>query len=316
MSVTVQDVVKRFSNGPGAAVGGVSFSAPSGKITTLLGPSGSGKTTLLRMIAGLELPDEGRISIADRDVTQVSARERGIGLVFQSYALFGHMTVAENIGFGLRIRGRGKAEIAAKVKELLALVQLSGLEARLPSELSGGQRQRIALARALAPDPSVLLLDEPFGALDTKVRVELRAWLHQLHERTGITTLLVTHDQDEALELSQHVVLLEAGKVAQAGTPHELYDAPATPFVASFLGATALPAPTDPRDADFDAPRGKVDRVVRVGGYAKVWVLFPEGNALAVQLARSELERLGLEPGDDVALVVAEAKVFGGNYAI
>jgi sulfate transport system ATP-binding protein len=237
MTVRVENIVKRFgSSSEAAAVGGVSFHAPPKAITTLLGPSGSGKSTLLRLIAGLETPDAGRVLIDGQDVTTLSPQHRNVGFVFQSYALFRHMSVAENIAFGMKIRNLPKARVKERVAELLKLVQLPDHGARFPSQLSGGQRQRVALARALAIEPKVLLLDEPFGALDTQVRLELREWLHSLHERTGITTLLVTHDQEEALELSQHVVLLNQGRVAQADSPHQLYDHPADEFVASFLG--------------------------------------------------------------------------------
>jgi sulfate transport system ATP-binding protein len=237
MTVRVESIVKRFGNSSqAAAVADVSFEAKPKAITTLLGPSGSGKSTLLRLIAGLETPDAGRVFIDGQDVTTLSPQHRNVGFVFQSYALFRHMSVAENIAFGMKIRNLPKAQVKERVAELLKLVQLPDYGARFPSQLSGGQRQRVALARALAIEPKVLLLDEPFGALDTQVRLELREWLHTLHERTGITTLLVTHDQEEALELSQHVVLLNQGRVAQAGSPHDLYDHPEDEFVAAFLG--------------------------------------------------------------------------------
>jgi sulfate transport system ATP-binding protein len=238
MSVEVRSVVRRFGSPTDPpAVNDVSFTAKSGAITTLLGPSGSGKSTLLRLVAGLEEPDAGSVHIHDRDVTRVPVRERAVGFVFQNYALFRHMTVSENIGFGLSIRKTPKPKLRDTVAELLSLIQLEGYGERFPSQLSGGQRQRVALARALATTPRVLLLDEPFGALDARVRVELRRWLLTLHARIPVTTLLVTHDQDEARELSEHIVLLDEGRVAQAGPPHELYDRPANDFVASFLGA-------------------------------------------------------------------------------
>src|SRR4051794_9067944 len=237
MTVRVENILKKFGNSSdAAAVADVSFAAQPKAITTLLGPSGSGKSTLLRLIAGLEVPDSGRVFIDGQDVTALSPQHRNVGFVFQSYALFKHMTVADNIAFGMKIRGLPKAQVKARVAELLDLVQLPELGGRFPAQLSGGQRQRVALARALAIEPKVLLLDEPFGALDTQVRLELREWLLTLHERTGITTLLVTHDQEEALELSQHVVLLNKGRVAQAGTPHDLYDPRADEFGARFRG--------------------------------------------------------------------------------
>ena len=211
MTVRVENIVKRFGNSSeAAAVADVSFEAHPKAITTLLGPSGSGKSTLLRLIAGLETPDQGRVFIDGKDVTALSPQHRNVGFVFQSYALFKHMTVADNIAFGMKIRGLPKAQAQKRVADLLALVQLPEYGARFPSQLSGGQRQRVALARALAIEPKVLLLDEPFGALDTQVRLELREWLISLHEQTGITTILVTHDQEEALELSQHIVLLDS----------------------------------------------------------------------------------------------------------
>jgi sulfate/thiosulfate transport system ATP-binding protein len=240
MSVVVEKLTKRFTATGTPAVSDVSFRAPPGAITTLLGPSGAGKSTLLRLIAGLESPDEGIIQIDGVDCTSLPVQKRGIGVVFQSYALFKHMTVRENIAFGLSVRRQARAETEARVDEMLKLVQLEELGHRYPGQLSGGQRQRVAFARALAIRPKLLLLDEPFGALDTRVRVELREWLHELHVQTGVTTLLVTHDQEEALEISQHVVVMEGGRVAQAGSPAEIYDRPVTSFVASFVGGTSM----------------------------------------------------------------------------
>ncbi len=354
MSVVVESITKHF--GPrtdAAAVAGISFEAPSGKVTSLLGPSGSGKSTLLRLVAGLEEPDSGAIRIDGEDVTKTSPRTRGVGLVFQSYALFGHMTVFDNVAFGLKVRGASRADIASRVSELLALVQLESYAKRLPSQLSGGQRQRVALARALAPRPRVLLLDEPFGALDTKVRVELREWLGELHEKTRVTTILVTHDQEEALELSQHVVLLRAGKVEQAGSPHALYDEPATSFVASFLGGTnvlrgavkggtadlgshrllapegseegasvsAIIRPHDVRigradEGGSDVALAKIERLTRVGGNVKASLRLPNGEAMTVQIAKTEIDSLGVAPGDRVFVDLREAKVFLEDYSI
>jgi sulfate transport system ATP-binding protein len=267
MSLTIRNLTKRFTARGTPAVSDVTFVAPTGGITTLLGPSGSGKSTVLRVIAGLELPDDGQVLFGDRDFTRIPVQARGVGFVFQSYALFKHMTVRENIGFALRIRKVDRAAANAKVDELLAMVQLEGYGARFPTQLSGGQRQRVAFARALAIEPQVLLLDEPFGALDTQVRVELRAWLRRFHDERHVTTVLVTHDQEEAMEVSDHVVVMSEGRVAQAGRPQEVYDRPATPFVASFVGganllsgtmldgrasvgsfAVAVPAGTAPRD--------------------------------------------------------------------
>jgi sulfate transport system ATP-binding protein len=354
MTVEATNLVKSFNSREDvAAVGGVSFVAPECKVTSLLGPSGSGKSTLLRLIAGLEEPDSGSISIAGKDVTNVPVKRREVGFVFQSYALFRHMTVRDNIAFGMEIRQADKKAIDDRVKELLALIQLEGYENRFPSQLSGGQRQRIALARALATDPKVLLLDEPFGALDAQVRVELREWLVEFHEKTRVTTLLVTHDQEEALELSQHVVLLNGGLVAQAGAPHELYDHPASPFVASFLGGanvvrtrvqggragigskgvaapngaldgtevSAFVRPHDvrlakPIDSDSELELGTVDRLARIGGNVKLTVTLPSGDAMSVQVSKLELDRLGIGLGDRVMVDVTAAKVFVDSYSI
>ena len=241
MSVRVEAMTKRFGlRKEVVGVDQVSFSAPEHCVTSLLGPSGSGKSTLLRLIAGLEVPDSGKVEIHGEDVTQTPVRERRVGFVFQNYALFRHMTVFDNVAFGLSVRRAPKSEIQGRVERLLALVQLGGYERRFPDQLSGGQRQRIALARALATEPRVLLLDEPFGALDARVRVELREWLRSMHEQTHVTTLLVTHDQEEALELSEHVVLLADGQIQQAGSPSELYENPRSGFVASFLGGAKV----------------------------------------------------------------------------
>jgi len=237
MSVVVSNLTKRFPAANTPAVADVSFAAPPGSITALLGPSGSGKSTVLRIIAGLEEPDAGTVFLGDRDCTHVPAQQRQVGFVFQSYALFKHMTVVQNIAFGLSVRRLPRRAIDARVAELLALTQLEGLDDRYPAQLSGGQRQRVALARALAIKPSILLLDEPFGALDAQVRLEMRQWLRRLHDETHVTTLLVTHDQEEALELSEHVVVMHGGRVEQSGSPQEIYDDPATPFVAQFVGS-------------------------------------------------------------------------------
>ena len=353
MTVRVEGLIKRFGNtSEAAAVAGVSFEARPKAITTLLGPSGSGKSTLLRLIAGLEVPDEGRVLIDGQDVTTLSPQHRNVGFVFQSYALFKHMTVASNIAFGMKIRRLPKAQVEQRVLELLGLVQLPGYGERFPAQLSGGQRQRVALARALAIEPKVLLLDEPFGALDTQVRLELREWLLTLHERTGITTILVTHDQEEALELSEHVVLLNHGVVAQAGSPHDLYDHPADEFVAALLGGAnviksrvsmgeakvgsqLLPAPSGAREGtpvqafvrphnirvrrpngDNPIDLGRVERLTRVGGFVKVYVSLPTGESITVQMSKADLDVLAVEPGDPVALDVVDAKVFAQRYSI
>jgi sulfate/thiosulfate transport system ATP-binding protein len=244
VGVTVENVVKRFEETP--ALHGVSLEVGAGELLALLGPSGSGKTTLLRILAGLDAPTEGRVLFGGEDALGLDLRQRNVGLVFQNYALFRHMSVFDNVAFGLKVRSGARrpprAEIRRRVLTLLDLVQLSGLEHRYPGQLSGGQRQRVALARALAIEPRVLLLDEPFGALDAKVRRELRRWLREIHDRTGHTTVFVTHDQEEAMELADRVVVLNQGKIEQIGTADEVYDAPASPFVFSFIGeSSALP---------------------------------------------------------------------------
>ncbi|HET6712983.1 MAG TPA: ABC transporter ATP-binding protein [Actinomycetota bacterium] len=233
--IVVEQLTKRF--GSFEAVRDVSFTAPGGAITALLGPSGSGKSTVLRMIAGLEDPNQGRIWLGDVELTPKSVQERRVGFVFQHYALFRHMTVAQNVEFGLAVRKQARADRKARVDELLELVQLTHFAKRYPDQLSGGQRQRVALARALAPRPEVLLLDEPFGALDAKVRQDLRQWLDELHRELGVTSLLVTHDQEEALELANQIVVMHEGLVQQVGSPSEIYDDPKTPFVAGFVGS-------------------------------------------------------------------------------
>jgi len=245
MSLVIHQVAKEFGKYP--ALKGVSLTVPTGTFLAMLGPSGSGKTTLLRILGGLEFANVGQVTFDGQDWLSIPTRERRAGFVFQHYALFKHMTVAKNIAFGLEIRPRAqrpsRAEISRRVEELLNLVQLDGLGGRYPSQLSGGQRQRVAMARAIAIEPKMLLLDEPFGALDAKVRKDLRAWLRSLHERMGITTVFVTHDQDEALELADMVAVLNLGQIEQVGTPMELRSQPASPFVADFLGSN-LRSPT------------------------------------------------------------------------
>jgi sulfate/thiosulfate transport system ATP-binding protein len=237
MSIEIRHLAKTFPNGF-KAVDDVSFKMETGSLVAVLGPSGSGKSTLLRMIAGLEIPDGGDIILTGREATVLSARERNVGFVFQHYALFKHMNVWENIAFGLEMRKAKKEEVAARVGELLDLVQLRGLEKRYPTQLSGGQRQRVAVARALAPHPQVLLLDEPFGALDAKVREELQEWISELHEKSQVTTLFVTHDQHEAMAIASHILVMNKGKIEQEGSPLEIFDHPSTEFVAQFVGET------------------------------------------------------------------------------
>jgi sulfate/thiosulfate transport system ATP-binding protein len=304
--ITVDAVDKRF--GDFHALDGVSLEVADGSLTALLGPSGSGKSTLLRVIAGLEVPDAGRVIIAGEDATAVAPQRRGIGFVFQHYAAFKHMTVRENVAFGLRIRRRPRAEVTAKVDELLDIVGLGGYQARYPSQLSGGQRQRMALARALAIEPRVLLLDEPFGALDAKVRADLRAWLRRLHDEVHVTTVLVTHDQEEAMDVADRIVVLNEGRIEQTGTPRELYERPANGFVMSFLGPVArigddlvrphdLRVTAEPRDGALEA---MVDRVVHLGFEVRAELALADGPSLSVQLTRDEAAALELAPGDIV----------------
>jgi sulfate transport system ATP-binding protein len=304
--IAVTDVTKRF--GDFQALDGVSIAVEDGSLTALLGPSGSGKSTLLRVIAGLEMPDAGTVEISGRDATAVPPQKRGIGFVFQHYAAFKHMTVRENVAFGLRVRRRPRAEITAKVDELLKIVGLDGYHKRYPSQLSGGQRQRMALARALAVEPEVLLLDEPFGALDANVRAELREWLRRLHDEVHVTTVLVTHDQEEAMEVADRIVVLNAGRVEQTGPPRELYETPANAFVMGFLGPVArlgdtLVRPHDlrldpePRDSALEA---QVARVVHLGFEVRVELELDGAEPLTAQLTRDEAAELELRPGDIV----------------
>jgi sulfate/thiosulfate transport system ATP-binding protein len=304
--ITATDITKRF--GEFEALRGVSLEIPSGSLTALLGPSGSGKSTLLRVIAGLEVPDSGSVVIDGRDATALAPQQRGIGFVFQHYAAFKHMTVRENVAFGLRVRKRPKGEIAARVGELLGIVGLAGYADRYPSQLSGGQRQRMALARALAVEPGVLLLDEPFGALDAKVRAELRAWLRRLHDEVHVTTVLVTHDQEEAMDVADRIAVLNDGAIEQAGAPRELYERPATPFVMGFLGpVTRLGADlVRPHDvaislhADGGALQAQVVRVAHLGFEVRVELALDDGDDVSVQLSRGEAEELELAAGDIV----------------
>ncbi|MGN0064165.1 MAG: sulfate/molybdate ABC transporter ATP-binding protein [Nocardioides sp.] len=309
MSIEVKGVTKQF--GDFVALDNVDVNIKSGQLTALLGPSGGGKSTLLRVIAGLESADAGTVTIEGVDATRLSPQKRNVGFVFQHYAAFKHMSVAKNVAFGLEIRKRPKAEIKRRVDELLELVHLSQFADRLPAQLSGGQRQRMALARALAVEPSVLLLDEPFGALDAKVRKELRDWLRRLHDEVHVTTVFVTHDQEEALEVSDEIVVINSGRIEQIGTPDQLYDEPATDFVMSFLGevTTLGGAALRPHDIDVattaqqpDAVEGTVSRLVRVGFEVRVTVLTVDGEQVNVQLTRTHARSLGLVEGGTVWL--------------
>jgi sulfate/thiosulfate transport system ATP-binding protein len=304
--ISVDGVTKRF--GDFRALDDVSLEVPEGSLTALLGPSGSGKSTLLRVIAGLEAPDGGRVVIDGADATGLPVQRREIGFVFQHYAAFKHMTVRENVAFGLRIRKRPRAEVTAKVDELLEIVGLQGYQKRYPAQLSGGQRQRMALARALAIEPRVLLLDEPFGALDAKVRGDLRAWLRRLHDEVHVTTVLVTHDHEEAMEVADGIAVLNEGRIEQVGSPRELYDRPANGFVMSFLGPVArlgdeLVRPHDlhvtaaPRDGALEA---MVQRIVHLGFEVRVELQAADGTELPVQLTRDDALALELAPGDIV----------------
>ncbi len=348
MSIQVRHIHKSF--GSFTALGDVSLDFPTGELVALLGPSGCGKTTLLRIIAGLETADRGSVLLDGEDASDTHVRERQVGFVFQHYALFRHMTVFDNVAFGLRVKPRkerpSEADIARKVHELLNLVQLDWLADRFPSQLSGGQRQRIALARALAVEPRVLLLDEPFGALDAKVRKELRRWLRRLHDELHITSIFVTHDQEEALEVADRVVLMDHGRVEQIGSPTEVYERPATPFVFSFLGAVNRFAGTvdgdnlrvagqtlrhgeagltqgaqaqgfaRPHELDISTvalPSGLVSTVGRVlsfGVSSRVELTGPEGQPFEVEMTRERAEALALQPGQQVWLVPQRLSVF------
>jgi sulfate/thiosulfate transport system ATP-binding protein len=316
MTIEARGVTKRF--GDFVALDDVSVSVPGGSLTALLGPSGSGKSTLLRVLAGLETPDEGEVRISGEDATAVAPQKRGVGFVFQHYAAFKHMTVWNNVAFGLKIRRRPKAEIAARVDQLLELVQLGGFAQRYPAQLSGGQRQRMALARALAVEPKVLLLDEPFGALDARVRKELRAWLRRLHEDVHVTTVFVTHDQEEAMEVADQIVVMNQGRVEQTAGARELYDEPANEFVMSFVG------PVNRLDDDWIRPHdleltldsngtsrpARVERVIHLGFEARVELELDDGEELWAQMTQEQCEELALEPGARVHVRPRRARTF------
>ncbi len=346
MSISVQGITKRFGNF--VALNDVSLEIPAGTLVALLGPSGSGKTTLLRIIAGLEYSDQGRILQHDEDVTSRHPRERQVGFVFQHYALFRHMTVFENVAFGLRVRRRPNAEVRDRAMELLKLVRLEGLHGRYPDQLSGGQRQRVALARALAVQPKVWLLDEPFGALDAKVRQELRQWLRRLHEEIHLTTLFVTHDQEEAFEVADQVVVMQRGQIEQVGTPQEVFDHPANPFVMDFLGnvnvfhgrveaGKALLGGLEwdmahsgdashpevrgyvrPHEWEVDRAlnspsmlQGKVTQINPAGGITRLRVQIEDlGINLNIDLTRERYEALKLKTGDMIQVAPRNVRVF------
>jgi sulfate/thiosulfate transport system ATP-binding protein len=314
--IEAQNVTKRF--GGFVALDGVSVEVPSGSLTALLGPSGSGKSTLLRVLAGLEHPDAGEVFISGRQSTGVKPQDRGVGFVFQHYAAFKHMTVWKNVAFGLEIRKRPKAEIRARVQELLELVQLGGFADRYPAQLSGGQRQRMALARALAVEPEVLLLDEPFGALDARVRQELRAWLRRLHDEVHVTTVFVTHDQEEAMDVADQIVVMNRGRIEQVGSARDLYEQPANEFVMSFVGSVNRLGDTWVRphdlelslEANGETSAATVLRVVHLGFEVRVELRLEDGRELFAQVTREECEALELEPGVPVFVRPRRAKVF------
>jgi len=302
MSIEVRNVTKRF--GSFLALDDISLEIPDGSLTAVLGPSGSGKSTLLRIVAGLERPDSGEVRLEGQDATRLAPQRRNVGFVFQHYAAFKHMTVRDNVAFALSIRKRPKHEIRARVDELLELVQLQGFADRYPSRLSGGQRQRMALARALAAEPRVLLLDEPFGALDARVRAELRDWLRRLHEEVHVTTVFVTHDQEEAMEVADQVAVLDQGRLEQVGAPADLYDAPASEFVLRFVGdAVRLGCPHEVvlrRWPGEGAVEVEIERIAVLGADARVDLVDGTGERLTARLRRDELEDLDLGRGEIV----------------
>jgi sulfate/thiosulfate transport system ATP-binding protein len=310
--IEARSVTKQF--GTFVALDDVSVEVPAGSLTALLGPSGSGKSTLLRIIAGLEQPDAGRVLIDGHDITSRPPQKRGVGFVFQHYAAFKHMTVWKNVAFGLEIRRKSRSEIKDRVTQLLELVQLGGLADRYPAQLSGGQRQRMALARALAVEPNVLLLDEPFGALDARVRKELRAWLRRLHDEVHVTTIFVTHDQEEAMDLADQIVVMSHGRIEQTGGARELYDNPANEFVMTFVGEVNQMGRSfvRPHDVEFgEGDEALVERVVHLGFEVRVELRLANGEELWAQVTREEAERLELVEGARVRVRPRHAKVFG-----
>jgi sulfate transport system ATP-binding protein len=314
--IEVRNVTKRF--GEFVALDDVSVSVPSGSLMALLGPSGSGKSTLLRVIAGLETPDSGEVFISEREATQLRPQQRGVGFVFQHYAPFKHMTVADNVAFGLTVRRRPKQEIRNRVHELLELVQLEGLGKRYPAQLSGGQRQRMALARALAVEPEVLLLDEPFGALDARVRQELRDWLRRLHDEVHVTTVFVTHDQEEAMQIADRIVLVNHGRVEQTGSAEDLYERPANEFVLTFVGEAtrfgdSLVRPHDVVLSTLPEPGAEealIERLAHLGFEVRVKLVAADGTHFEAQLTHDEAQRLELASGQIVyARLVRSARL-------
>jgi sulfate transport system ATP-binding protein len=319
MGITVENATKRF--GDFVALDEVSIDVRDGSLTALLGPSGSGKSTLLRVIAGLEEPDSGRVVISDEDMTHVPVQDRNVGFCFQHYAAFKHMSVGDNVAFGLSIRKRPKAEIKQRVHELLSLVQLEGLIDRYPSQLSGGQRQRMALARALAVEPKVLLLDEPFGALDARVRTELRQWLRRLHDEVHVTTVFVTHDQEEAMDVAEQIVVMNEGRVEQAGDPTQLYDHPATEFVMSFVGTanrigSLLVRPHDVAISHLPSHTSEeamIERIVHLGFEVRLEMALADGSPLIAQLTRAQVEELELADRQIVYVTPHRARIFDSD---
>ena len=315
-AITVRGANKRY--GDFVALDNIDFDVPDGSLTALLGPSGSGKSTLLRAIAGLDQPDTGTITIKGEDVTGVPPQRRGIGFVFQHYAAFKHLTVRDNVAFGLKIRKREKQQITDRVHELLDLVHLTGFADRYPAQLSGGQRQRMALARALAVEPKVMLLDEPFGALDARVRKDLRVWLRRLHDEVHVTTVFVTHDQEEAMEVSEQIVVMNDGQVEQIGQPRDLYDHPANKFVMSFIGPVNQMGDAFVRPHDIEVmlePNGtsteaQVDKIVHLGFEVRVEFTREDGEQGWAQLTKAEADQLELTQGQIVYVRQGEARVF------
>jgi sulfate transport system ATP-binding protein len=322
MSILVRNATRRF--GDFTALDDVSVEIPSGSLTALLGPSGSGKSTLLRVIAGLERPDAGSVEIDGRDATNLAPQRRGVGFVFQHYAAFKHMTVRENVAFGLKVARRPRAEIKARVEELLELVQLPGLAERYPSQLSGGQRQRMALARSLAVQPSVLLLDEPFGALDARVRQELRAWLRHLHDEVHVTTVFVTHDQEEAMEVADRIVVMNHGRVEQVGGPRDLYEHPSNAFVMGFVGPVTRLGELFIRPHDIEVRRqpngttseAMVERLVHLGFEVRADLVLHDGQRLQAQLSREDAEELELAKGQIVFVRPSRTRQFAEAPAV